>query len=105
MLQLELASRLGTFQLEVELAVNDRSVMVLVGESGSGKTSLLRSLAGLHRPDAGRIVVDGETWFDADRGAWLSAHERAVGYVSQDYALFPHLSVAGNITFGLKAQG
>jgi molybdate transport system ATP-binding protein len=105
MLELKVASRLGTFQLDVELAVPDRSVMVLVGESGSGKTSVLRSLAGLLRPDTGRIVVDGETWLDGDGGTWRPPFERAVGYVAQDYALFPHLSVIENVAFGLRAQG
>src|SRR5262245_41902948 len=105
MLELRLASRLGTFQLDVELAVPERSVMVLVGESGSGKTSVLRAIAGLLRPDAGRIVVDGVPWFDGAGATWRPAFERAVGYVAQDYALFPHLSVHENVAFGLRAQG
>ena len=105
MLELKLASRLGAFQLEAGLEVADRAVMVLVGESGSGKTTLLRALAGLLRPERGRIVVDGETWFDAERAIWRPAHERSVGMVTQDVALFPHLSAAENVGFGLRAQG
>jgi molybdate transport system ATP-binding protein len=104
-LELRLASRLGAFQLEAELQVADRAVMVLVGESGSGKSTLLRCLAGLQRPERGRIVVDGEPWFDADASAWRAAHERSVGVVTQDVALFPHLSAAENIAFGLRARG
>jgi molybdate transport system ATP-binding protein len=105
MLELKLASRLGAFQLEAGLEVADRAVMVLVGESGSGKTTLLRALAGLLRPERGRIVVDGEIWFDDGRAIWRPAHERAVGVVTQDVALFPHLSAAENVGFGLRAQG
>jgi molybdate transport system ATP-binding protein len=105
MLALELASRRGTFLLEASLHVPDRSVMVLVGESGSGKSTLLRCLSGLERPERGRIVVDGEPWFDSDTGAWRPAHERAVGVVTQDVALFPHLSAAENVAFGLRARG
>ena len=103
MLALRIANRLGTFALEAELELSDRAVMVLVGESGSGKSTLLRCLAGLLRPERGRIVVDGETWFDGDAGVWRSAPERSVGVVTQDVALFPHLSVMENVAFGLRA--
>jgi molybdate transport system ATP-binding protein len=104
MLELKVTSRLGTFELEAELDVADREVMVLVGESGSGKSTLLRCLAGLLRPDRGRIVMDGALWFDSERPAWLPAHERRVGVVGQDVALFPHLTAAENVAFGLRAQ-
>ena len=104
MLDVRVAERLGGFQLDVALAVAERSVMVLVGESGSGKTTLLRLLAGLRRPDRGRIVVDGEVWFDGGTGEWAPPPARAVGFVAQDYALFPHLSAAENVAFGLRAQ-
>ena len=87
------------------MSIGDREVMVLVGESGSGKTTLLRLLAGLVHPDRGRIEVDGEVWFDGSRGGLMPASERPVGYVTQDYALFPHLSVVENVAFGLRAQG
>ncbi len=87
------------------MAVSDHSVMVLVGESGSGKTTLLRLLAGLMSPDRGRIEVDGAVWFDGGGARALPASERAVGYVAQDYSLFPHLSAAENVAFGLRAQG
>ncbi|MBK7368092.1 MAG: ATP-binding cassette domain-containing protein [Candidatus Eisenbacteria bacterium] len=78
---------------------------VLVGESGSGKTTLLRLVAGLARAGEGRIVVDGETWFDSARGVFVHARHRAIGYVAQDHALFPHLSAWDNVAFGLRAQG
>ncbi len=105
MLEARFASRLGLFSLDVELQVPDRTVMVLVGESGSGKSTVLRLLAGLLAPERGRLVVDGKTWFDSERGAALPANARAVGHVAQDHALFPHLSVSQNVAFGLEAQG
>ncbi len=77
---------------------------MLVGESGSGKSTVLRLLAGLTRPGTGRIEVGGEVWFDSATGIWVFAPERPVGYVAQDYALFPHLSVAENVGFGLRAM-
>ena len=105
MLRAEVTKRFGAFELSAGLEAGDRSVTVLVGESGSGKTTLLRALAGLARPDAGRIEVDGEAWFDSARGVDVPAPERPIGHVAQDYALFPHLSAAGNVAFGLRAQG
>lgn len=105
MLSVQVDKQLGAFRLEAAMAVGDRSVMVLVGESGSGKTTLLRLLAGLMHPDHGRIEVDGVCWFDSSTGVSMPAMDRAVGYVPQDYALFPHLTVAENVAFGLRAQG
>jgi len=71
----------------------------LIGPSGSGKTSLLRAVAGLERPRAGRIALGGEIWFQAERTIHLSAERRRVGYLPQDYGLFPHLTVAANVRF------
>jgi molybdate transport system ATP-binding protein len=76
-------------------------VTVLFGPSGSGKTTVLRALAGLDRPDAGTITFGGETWFDAARAIDVAPQARGVGLLFQDYALFPHLSVAANIGYGL----
>lgn len=87
-----------------ELALDGGPVTVLFGPSGSGKTTLLRALAGLDRPEGGAIVFSGETWFDAAAGAFVPPQRRSVGLVFQDYALFPHLSVAGNVGFGLPRR-
>lgn len=76
-------------------------VVVLFGPSGSGKTLTLKSIAGLLRPDRGRIVLDGRVLFDSDRRLDVPARRRGIGYVFQDYALFPHLTVAQNVGFGL----
>ncbi|MCX2863648.1 ABC transporter ATP-binding protein [Paucibacter sp. PLA-PC-4] len=75
---------------------------VLIGPSGCGKTSLLRSIAGLERLHSGRILIDGEALADASTGLHLAPEARRIGMVFQDYALFPHLSVADNIGFGLR---
>lgn len=72
---------------------------MLVGPSGSGKTSLLRAVAGLERPHAGRVSFASELWFDARQQLRLSAERRRVGYLPQDYGLFPHLDVAANVRF------
>jgi len=76
-------------------------VTVLFGPSGSGKTTLLRALAGLERPDAGHIRFGAETWFDAAARTFVPPQARGVGLLFQDYALFPHLTVAGNLAYGL----
>lgn len=76
--------------------------VVLFGPSGSGKSVTLQSLAGLLRPDAGRIVVGGRAVFDSERGIDLPIRKRGVGYLFQDYALFPHLSVMDNVGFALR---
>jgi iron(III) transport system ATP-binding protein len=78
---------------------------VLIGPSGCGKTSLLRAIAGLERLHSGRIAIDGETLAEAEGGRHVAPEARRVGMVFQDYALFPHLSIADNIGFGLRHLG
>ena len=77
-------------------------IVVLFGPSGSGKTLTLQAIAGLMKPDSGEIVVDGKVFFDSKEKINLPARKRDIGYVFQDYALFPHLSVRDNVGFGLK---
>jgi molybdate transport system ATP-binding protein len=88
----------------LELALDVGRTVALVGPSGAGKTSVLRAVAGLARPSAGRIALDGETWFDAGQGVWLRPDERRVGLVFQEYALFPHMSVRQNIAYAGKER-
>ncbi|MBT9168858.1 MAG: Sulfate/thiosulfate import ATP-binding protein CysA [Syntrophomonadaceae bacterium] len=85
-------------QLTVCIAKGD--FFSLLGPSGCGKTTTLRLIAGLDRPDEGRIIIDGETVADDD--TWVLPEKRGVGIVFQDYALFPHMTVAQNVAFGLK---
>ena len=96
--RIEDASR--PFALDVAFASDARRV-VLFGPSGAGKSLTLRAIAGLLRPDRGRIAVAGRTLFDAAQRIDVPACERRVGYVFQDYALFPHLTLAQNVAFGL----
>ena len=103
MTSVELRKRLSPdFTLDVAFHVAD-GFTILFGASGSGKTTVLRAIAGLSRPDAGRIVVGDRTFFDADAGIDVPAQQRRVGYVFQQLALFPHLSVRANIAYGLHA--
>jgi molybdate transport system ATP-binding protein len=94
----------GAVAVEADLRrPTDRfSVAVLFGPSGCGKTTTLRCLAGLERPDEGRIVFERTPWFDADRRVFLTPQRRGVGYLFQEYALFPHLTVGGNVAYGLR---
>ena len=77
-------------------------VTALFGPSGAGKTTVLQCLGGLQRPDEGIIAFDDEVWFDSSKGLWVTARERHIGFVAQDYCLFPHLSVRHNIEYGLS---
>jgi molybdate transport system ATP-binding protein len=104
MLSAQLHSTRATFTLDLQVEVPAGSTLALVGESGSGKTTALRVIAGLRRPDRGRISWRNTPWFDADGRIEVPAWQRPVSYVAQDYALFPHLSVFENIAFGLRAQ-
>jgi len=87
------------FALDVDLDLPGRGVTALFGHSGSGKTTLLRCIAGLER-GAGRLAINGETWQDA--GAFVPTHRRALGYVFQEASLFPHLTVQGNLDYGVR---
>jgi ABC-type sugar transport system ATPase subunit len=82
----------------IDLAVRAGELLALVGPSGSGKSTVLRLIAGLDRPDSGRLLIDG-----ADAGR-IPPHRRAVAMVFQDYALYPHLTVRGNLVFGLRVR-
>jgi molybdate transport system ATP-binding protein len=96
--------RLGLRSFELSLALSVERTVALVGPSGAGKTSVLRVIAGLARPDAGRVEVDGGPWVDVERGVFVAPEQRRVGLVFQEYALFPHLSVRQNVAFGGKER-
>ncbi|MDO8319886.1 molybdenum ABC transporter ATP-binding protein [Rhodoferax sp.] len=88
------------FTLDVDLDLPARGITALFGHSGSGKTTLLRCIAGLERAPQGQLEVLGETWQDSRQ--WLPTHQRSLGYVFQEASLFPHLTVLGNLRYGLK---
>lgn len=92
----------GIINLKVNKKINKGDFLTLFGKSGSGKTTLLRILAGLETPKSGKIVVDKEIWFDSSKKINLSPQKRNVGFVFQDYALFPNMSVRKNLEFALK---
>jgi molybdate transport system ATP-binding protein len=94
--------RVGGFTLDTAWEAAPGTVAVLYGPSGAGKSMTLRAIAGLVRPQEGRIEVGGRVVFDHETGLWTPPHERHVGYLPQDYGLFPHLTVAGNIAFGAR---
>ncbi len=101
-LTVDIHLRRGGFARHVRIAVQDR-VVALTGPSGAGKTSVLHAIAGLLRPRAGRIEIDGRVLFDAAARIDVPAHARRVGYVFQDARLFPHLDVLGNLRYGRHA--
>jgi iron(III) transport system ATP-binding protein len=88
-----------------DLQVSAGEILALLGPSGSGKTTLLRLIAGFERPDEGRIIVNDRVIVDVSSGAWVAPEDRGVGMVFQDYALFPHLTAAQNVRFGLRKSG
>lgn len=93
----------GHFQLDVQLT-SDARRLVLFGASGAGKSQMLKAIAGLMTPDAGHVRLAGRALFDSAAGIDVPARRRKLGYVFQDYALFPHLNVAQNVAFGLSGR-
>lgn len=105
MLQAKMKKRLGRgaeeFTLDVDFCV-PQGVTILFGASGSGKSTTLRLIAGILQPDEGQISIAGQSFFDSRKGINLPIRKRGIGYVFQNLALFPHLSVRGNVEFGMK---
>jgi molybdate transport system ATP-binding protein len=91
-------------EAEFELDAASGRILALFGPSGSGKTTILRCLAGLDRPQSGSIRFDEEIWFASERDIHLPPQQRRLGYVSQEYGLFPHLTVADNVRFGMSPE-
>lgn len=104
MISVDIDKQLGDFALSVAFH-GDSGVTALFGPSGSGKSSIVGMIAGLTRPDRGRIVIDGETVFDSGKDIDVPAHRRRIGYVFQDGRLFPHMSVARNLDYGRWMTG
>lgn len=92
----------GKANLVINTTVDTNELLCLFGHSGAGKTTILRILAGLLKPDKGRIVMDNCVWFDSDKKINRTPQQRNVGYMFQDYALFPNMTVRRNIEFAQK---
>jgi molybdate transport system ATP-binding protein len=104
MLRVDVTKSLGAITVDAAFD-SEGGVTALFGPSGAGKTSLINMIAGLLRPDRGRIEVDGETLDDTTARIHVPAHRRRIGYVFQDARLFPHLSVAQNLDYGRRMNG
>lgn len=106
MIALSVQSRLGEFTLDAAFEADDTvKTIALFGRSGCGKTSIINVVAGLLTPEAGRVIVAGETLLDTEQGINLAPNKRRIGYVFQEGRLFPHLSVRNNLLFGQKRNG
>lgn len=95
----------GDFEMNLDLSVAARTIVAVTGASGSGKTTLLRMIAGLTRPDSGAITVDEEAWYDGARGICCPPQARRIGFVFQDAALFPTMTVRQNIAYAAEREG
>jgi molybdate transport system ATP-binding protein len=102
MLEIDVSLSRGDFDLEVTFAAPTPGVTALFGRSGSGKTTVINLIAGLLRPDSGRIALDDAVLHDTSRSYSLPPQRRAIGYVFQDPLLFPHFDVAGNLRYGQR---
>ncbi len=102
MLDIRVARRQGNFQVDADFKTTSTGITALFGPSGAGKTSVINMVAGLLQPDTGHIVVQDRVLFDSDRGIDLPPEKRSIGYIFQDGRLFPHLTVRGNLTYGMR---
>ena len=103
-LSIHIKKKLKDFELAVDFDM-DEGIVGFLGSSGCGKSMTLKCIAGIETPDEGRIVLDDEVLFDKKSGINLSPQKRKVGYLFQNYALFPHMTVKKNIEAGLAASG
>ncbi|MCD7929093.1 MAG: ATP-binding cassette domain-containing protein, partial [Clostridiales bacterium] len=100
-IEVEIKKKLGDFQLDVAFSAGDE-ILALLGASGCGKSMTLKCIAGIERPDEGRIVLDGRVLFDSEKRVDLKPQKRKVGYLFQQYALFPNMTVEQNILAGMR---
>lgn len=101
MLRVDIKKTLADFTLDVRFAV-ENNILILFGPSGSGKTTILRAIAGLIKPDEGEIAYRDQLFFSSVAGTIMPPQQRRVGYMFQEYALFPHMNVKRNIWYGVK---
>lgn len=105
MLTVDIEKQLSNFSLQVSFSTQAHEVLGLLGASGCGKSMTLKCIAGLEKPDQGRIILDGRTLFDSEKGIDLPPQARNVGYLFQEYALFPTMTVQENLAIGCKKRG
>ena len=105
MLQAVLKKKREYIDIDVSFSCGDESMLVLIGPSGGGKSSIIRMISGLDKPDSGSIVYGGETWYDSDKRVSIPPQKRRLGYVFQDYTLFPHLTLYENAVFAAVDKG
>jgi molybdate transport system ATP-binding protein len=103
-IQKKLLTATGAMQLRAETAFAAGELVSLYGHSGAGKTSVLRMLAGLMKPDGGYIRVDGVSWYEAAQRVHMPTQQRRIGFVFQDYGLFPNMNVRENIAYGIRQR-
>jgi molybdate transport system ATP-binding protein len=101
-LKVYIRKKLNYFNLDIKFSCSDEELHAMIGPSGSGKTTIIRMIAGLEKPDAGHISFGDEVWFDSTQEINLSPQKRRLGYVFQDYTLFPHLTLRENAAFASK---
>jgi len=101
-ISINLKKKMKYFDIDISCECRDSRMLVMIGPSGGGKTTIIRMLAGLAKPDEGSIVYNNDVWFDSGNGINVSPQKRKLGYVFQDYTLFPHLSLFENAAFAAK---
>ncbi|WP_246556056.1 ATP-binding cassette domain-containing protein [Desulfonema magnum] len=99
---MNIRKKLANFELDVSFSCQDQKILVLVGPSGAGKTTIIRTIAGLEKLENGHISYNGETWVNMEKGIFLAPQKRRLGYVFQEYTLFPHLNVYKNVAFAAQ---
>lgn len=101
-LKISVKKQLPSFELDIAFTCSQDTLLVIIGPSGAGKTTIIRMLAGLNKPDEGTITFNGETWIDTKKGIFVPPQKRQLGYVFQDYPLFPHLNIQKNVAFAAQ---
>ena len=104
-LEVSVRKILPNFEIDVSFTVAAGELKVIIGPSGAGKSTIIRLIAGLERPDQGVIAYNGITWVDREQGIFLPPQKRRLGFVFQDYTLFPHISVYKNVAFSAQDTG
>lgn len=104
-LKVKIKKKLKNFTVDVTFCCPLARLLAMVGPSGAGKTTLIRIIAGLEKPDEGHVIYNGKLWVDIEKNIFVPPQKRKVGYVFQEYALFPHLSLYKNVKFAEKDPG